>query len=91
MNEKRHTVDHMKKRRKVTAEAKQRVKSFTEAKKAIKKALGDGKLTIPEIASGAGMSPEEATYWLMTMRKFGEVEAVDDDDVDDYYSYRLKE
>jgi len=91
MNEKKRTIDHMKEQREVPAEVKERFKRFTGIKKAIKKALGDEELTILEIAEKTGMKPEDVTYYLMTMRKFGEVEFVDDDDVDDYYSYRIKE
>jgi hypothetical protein len=90
MNEKRLTVDSMKQRREVTVEAMERAKRFTAMKKAIRKALKDEELTIPEIALNAGIQQEEVTYWLMTMMKFGEIEAVDDDDVDEYYSYRIK-
>ena len=91
MKEKKRTIDHMKEQREVPAEVKERAKKYTAIKKSIKKALGDEELTILEIAEKTGMKPEEVTYYLMTMRKFGEVEFVDDDDVDEYYSYRIKE
>jgi predicted transcriptional regulator len=90
MNEKRRTIDHMKKEREVPAAARQRMKRYNAARKSIKDALGGEGLTIPEIASKTGMEPGEVTFYLMTMMKFGEVEAVDDDDVDEYYSYRVK-
>jgi len=91
MNEKKRTVDHMKAQREVPAEVKERVKSYNAIKKSIKKALEGKELSIPEIAEETGMKQEDVTYYLMTMRKFGEVEFVDDDDVDEYYSYRIKE
>jgi DNA-directed RNA polymerase specialized sigma subunit len=81
----------MKEQREVPVEVRERAKKYTAIKKSIKKALGDEELTILEIAEKTGMKPEEVTYYLMTMRKFGEVEFVDDDDVDEYYSYRIKE
>ena len=91
MNEKKRTVDHMKAQREVSAEVKARVKMVAGIKKTIKKALEGKELTISEIAEETGMKPEEVTFYLMTMRKFGEIEFVDDDDVDEYYSYRIKE
>ncbi len=91
MNEKKRTIDHMKEKREVPAEVKARLKKYTAIKKTIKKALEEEPLTIPEIAEKTGMQPEEVTWYLMTMRKFGEVDFVDDDDVDEYYSYRIKE
>ncbi len=66
-------------------------RDYNAIKRAIKKALEGEELTILEIAEKTGMEPEDVTFYLMTMRKFGEVEFVDDDDVDDYYSYRIKE
>jgi DNA-binding transcriptional ArsR family regulator len=91
MNEKKRTIDKMKELREVPAEVKERLKKYTAIKKSIKKALEGEELTILEIAEKTGLQPDEVTYHLMTMRKFGEVEFVDDDDVDDYYSYRIKE
>ena len=91
MNEKKRTVDYMKAQREVSAEVKARVKMVAGIKKTIKKALEGKELTISEIAEETGMKPEEVTFYLMTMRKFGEIEFVDDDDVDEYYSYRIKE
>jgi DNA-directed RNA polymerase specialized sigma subunit len=91
MNEKKRTVDQMKKEREVSAGLRERVKETAGIKKRIKLALEGKELTILEIAAETGINPEEVTYHLMTMRKFGEVEFVDDDDVDEYYSYRIKE
>jgi hypothetical protein len=91
MNEKKRTVDDMKKRRDIPERARERVKEYAGIKKRIKKALEGKGLTIPEIAEETGMKPEDVTYYLMTMRKFGEVEYIDDDDVDEYYSYHVKE
>ncbi len=91
MSEKKRTIDQMKEQREVPAGVKERLKKYTAVKKSIKKALEGEELTILEIAEKTGMKPEDVTWHLMTMRKFGEIEFVDDDDVDDYYSYRIKE
>lgn len=90
MGEKKRTIDEMKERREVPAELRERVKRTAGIKKTIKKALEEEPLTILEIAEKTGMRPGDITYHLMTMRKFGEIEVVDDDDVDEYYSYRVK-
>ena len=91
MNEKKRTIDDMKERREVPAEVKERVKKYNGIKKTIKKALEGEELTIQEIADKTGIKPEDVTYYLMKMKKFDEIEYVDDDDVDEYYSYRIKE
>lgn len=90
MSEKQRTIDHIKKSRNVPSEVRERVKELASIRKEIRKALSDEPLTIPEIAEKTSMRTEEVTYYLLTMRKFGEIEVVDDDDVDEYYSYRIK-
>ena len=91
MNAKKPTIDHMKKQREIPAEAKALVKRFAAIRKTIMGALGDGPLTIPELAERTGLRPAEITYNLMTLRKFGAVETLVEDDVDEYYRYRAKE
>ena len=91
MMETKRPLDFVNREPKATAEARERVKVYNAARKQIKRALEGKELTIPEIAEETGMEQEDVTYYLMTMRKFGEVDFVDDDDVDEYYSYRLKE
>jgi len=48
----------------------------------ILKLLGDGSLTIPEIAQALGRPSHEVTFWVMGMRKYGylleEKEATDE-------------
>lgn len=85
------TIEEMKKRREVPAGLRDRVKQTARIEKAIREALAGGPLSVPAIAGRTGLAPDEVMYRLMTMRKFGRVEVVDDDDVDDYYEYALKE
>lgn len=91
MSSKRRTIDQLKERRDVPPGVKEQVKRFSGISRDIKKALSDGPLTIPELAERTGRETEEITYALMTMRKFGIVETHPDDDVDEYYRYRIKE
>ncbi len=90
MNEKRKTIDEMKKKREAPGEVREKVKAFAAVKKAILKALGEGLMTIPQIAEKTGLEQEAVTYHLMTMRKFGAVETDEIDDMDEYYLYRVK-
>jgi DNA-binding transcriptional ArsR family regulator len=91
MDAKRSTVDIMKKQREVSPALRERVKRFAAIRKAILGALAAGPLTIPEIAGKTGLSLDEATWHLMTLRKFGSVETDRSDDNDEYYYYRIKE
>ncbi|MBN1885106.1 MAG: helix-turn-helix domain-containing protein [Candidatus Krumholzibacteriota bacterium] len=91
MNDRKRTIDHMKERREAPAEARELAKRFARMRKTILGALRDGPLTIPEIAERTGLPPAEVTYGLMTLRKFGQVETLVEDDVDEYYRYRAKD
>jgi hypothetical protein len=91
MSAKRRTIDEMKERRGASSEARERVKVYAAISKEIRNALQAGPLTIPEIAERTRRSPDEITYTLMTMRKLGVVETHIEDDVDDYYRYKLKD
>ncbi len=59
-------------------------------KRAIRQALEDGPLTIPELAEKLDISKAEATYYLMSLRKYGLVTAGEQDDMDEYFYYQLK-
>lgn len=85
------TLDELKKTRKPTEEAQARRKQYTKIKKQIKESLKDGEKTIKEIAADTGLELEIVTYYLMSMRKYHEVEAGEIDDMDEYFYYKLKQ
>ncbi len=58
--------------------------------KQIKECLKDGPKTIPEIASATGLKPGVATWYVMTLVKYGELVA-SEEDVEGYYTYSLPE
>lgn len=91
MNTRRKTIDEMKKQREVPGALREGVKEFARIRKAILTALKAKPMTIPQIADESGIEPDVIMYHLMTLRKFGEVEAGDMDDMDTYYYYRVKE
>ena len=84
------TVDHMKQKRTVSAEVKAKVKAYNKIKKVILKALEEKPKTIPEIAGEVNLSIDEVTFYLMSLRKFGNVEADEIDDKDEFFYYKLK-
>jgi predicted transcriptional regulator len=84
------TLDIVKKERKVSALVKDELKQFNRMKRAIRQALEDGPLTIPELADKLNIGKAEATYYLMSLRKYGLVSAGEQDDMDEYFYYQLK-
>lgn len=83
------TIDIIKKQRKVTDALKAHVKEYNKSRKAILNALKEGPKTIPQIAEISGLPSESVTYHLMTLRKFGQVETGEPDDMDEYFYYQL--
>lgn len=90
MNEKKKTVDRMKKKREVPAGLREKVREFNRVKKIIMEELGDEPKTIPEIAESSGLKKRVVTYHLMSLMKYGQVEEDRMDDMDEYYYYRAR-
>ncbi len=84
------TIDIMKEKRKVPQGVKDKIKAFNKLKKKILDSLKEGEKTIPEIAKEMDDDIDAITYNLMTLLKYGFLEAGDIDDNDEYYYYRLK-
>jgi predicted transcriptional regulator len=75
---------------KVSQEVKDKLKTYNSAKKKIIAAMGEEELNIPQISEKIEMSKADTLYYLMTLLKFGMVEVVGMDDMDEYYIYKLK-
>jgi predicted transcriptional regulator len=84
------TIDLLKKERQASAEAKENLKQFNRMKRAIRQALEEGPKTIPELADQLAISRADATFYLMSLRKYGLVTTGEQDDMDAYYYYQLK-
>jgi len=84
------TIDVMKAKRKVSQRVKDNIKAFNKLKKQILKSLESGEKTIPELAKEMEDDIDAITYNLMTLIKYGFIEAGELDDDDEYYYYKLK-
>jgi len=85
------TIDHIKKIRTVSDEVKAKRKEFNRIKKLIVKALDSEPETIPQLAKEIDLSIDVITFHLMTLRKYGDVETGEIDDMDEYFFYKLKQ
>jgi hypothetical protein len=85
------TIDEIKKIRQASPEAQAKRKEYADIRRIIKKSLESGDKTIPEIVAETKLNPETVTFYLMTMRRFHEVEVGEIDDMDEYYYYKLKQ
>ncbi len=57
----------------------------------ILKALGDGQMTVPEIAEAISAPTNETMYWVMGMRKYRWLAEAGDATDDGYFPYRVIE
>jgi DNA-directed RNA polymerase specialized sigma subunit len=88
--EKGKTFRYLREKREIPEAAKENLKNFTRIKKSILDALKDEELTVDELTKKLGMPKHEVVFYLMTMVKYGLVETGAIDDMDEYYSYKLK-
>ncbi len=63
-------------------------KEQSRLKSAILNALKKGPMTIPEISTATGLDNKTTVYYVMTLRRYGQI--MDGEMKGDYYSYALK-
>ncbi len=63
-----------------------REESFMRAR--ILEVLADGPRTVPEIAAALGRPAHEAMFWVMGMRRYGQVRDIKEAAVDGYFRYQ---
>jgi predicted transcriptional regulator len=88
--EKGKTYKYLRDKREVSQAAKDNLKQFIKIKKAILEALQEGDLTIEELTKKINMPKHEVVYYLMSLIKYGFVQTGAVDDMDAYFSYKLK-
>lgn len=84
------TIDIIKKTRKVSDDVKEKMKAFNKIKRQILKSLETEEKTVPQIAKEIDLPLDIVTYHLMTLQKYGNIEAGEVDDMDEFYYYKLK-
>lgn len=88
--EKGKTAKYLRDKRPVSQEIKDKLKKFIRIKKAILDALKEDDLTIGQLAQKLNVPKHEIVYYLMSLIKFGFVQTGEVDNMDEYFSYKLK-
>ena len=88
--EKGKTFRYLREKREVSEAAKENLKKYTRIKKSILDALREEEMTIVQLAEKLDMPEHEVVYWLMTLAKYGFVQAGAIDDMDEYFYYKIK-
>ena len=88
--EKGKTFKYLRERREVSQAAKDNLKQFIRIKKSITDALKESDLTIEQLTQKLDMPKHEDVFYLMSLVKYGYVQTGAVDDMDAYFSYKLK-
>jgi DNA-directed RNA polymerase specialized sigma subunit len=89
--EKGKTHKYLRDKREIPETVKENLKHFTRVKKSIIESLKDGEMTIDQLTKKLEMPKSEVVFFLMTLIKYGFVQTGQIDDMDEYYSYKLKQ
>ena len=74
----------------VPQQVKDQLKTYNAIKKNIIEAIGDEELNIPQIAEKINMNKADTLYYVMSLLKFNIIQTVGLDDMDEFYSYKIK-
>lgn len=88
--EKGKTFKYLREKREVPESVRENLKNFTRMKKSILDALSEGDLTVDQLTQKLNMPKHDVFYYLMTLVKYGFVATGAIDDMDEYFSYKLK-
>ncbi len=88
--EKGKTAKYLKAKRPVPGEVTEQLKYFTKTKKLLLQALKEKQKTVPQLAEELNMPKEEVMFQLMSLLKYGYIEAGETDDMDEYFYYKMK-
>ncbi len=88
--EKSMTVKILRETHKVSSQVKENLKQFNRDKKQILEALKEGEKTIAQLSKETNMDRAKTLYITMSLAKFGFVSTGTVDDMDEYFTYKLK-
>ncbi len=88
--EKGKTAKYLKEKRPVSEQAKEALKTFNKKKRALLTALKEGEKTVPQLAKELEWGADEVMFQLMSLLKYGFVETGEIDDMDEYFTYKIK-
>ncbi len=84
------TYKLLREKREVPESVKENLKKFTRTKKSILEALKEEEMTVRQLSQKLGLPSHELLFYLMTLVKYGSVQTGIIDDMDEYYTYKIK-
>jgi len=84
------TYKILREKREVPESLKEKLKEYTRIKKSILDALKEGEMTVVELSQKLGIPSHEMVFHLMTLVKYGSVQTGTIDDMDEFFTYKIK-
>jgi len=84
------TYKILREKREVPESVKENLKNYTRTKKSILDALREGEMTVVQLSRKLGISSHETLFHLMTLVKYGSVQTGTIDDMDEFFTYKIK-
>lgn len=84
------TYKILREKREVPESVKENLKKFTRTKKSILEALKEEEMTVGQLSQKLGLPSHELLFYLMTLVKYGSVQTGTIDDMDEYFTYKIK-
>ena len=89
--EKGKTAKYLRDKQGVSEEAKDNLKKFNQVKKTLLAALAEKEMTIKELSESVQMPAADVMFNVMSLVKYGLAEVGRIDDMDEYYTYKIKQ
>ncbi len=84
------TYKILREKREVPESVKENLKNYTRTKKSILDALREGEMTVVQLSRKLGISSHETLFHLMTLVRYGSVQTGTIDDMDEFFTYKIK-
>jgi predicted Rossmann fold nucleotide-binding protein DprA/Smf involved in DNA uptake len=88
--EKGKTYKYLREKKEVPQAAKENMKQFSKIKKTILDSLRESDMTIDQLTKKINLPKDEVVFWVMSLMKYGHIQTGEIDDMDEYFSYKLK-
>lgn len=88
--EKGKTAKWLRDQQGVPERVKEQLKEYTANKRTVLAALKEGPLSIEQVSQKTGMALSDVVFYMMTLQKYGDVIVDEIDDMDEYFTYKLK-
>ena len=89
--EKGKTAKYLRDKQGIPQQAKDNLKEFNRIKKTLLAALTEKDMTIKELSETTRMPSADVMFYVMSLVKYGLVAVGEIDDMDEYYTYKIKQ